>query len=70
MTPLVIDKIIAFLSIQAIILIGAAILWGITSAISRAKPLFVRIRSKIAVAISWYFFPDIYKAYKGGYLNK
>lgn len=70
MTPLVIDKIIAFLSIQAFIFIGAAILWGITSLIQRSKPLFIRIRSKIAVAISWYFFPDIYKAYKGGYLEK
>lgn len=70
MTPLVIDKIIAFLSIQAIILIGAAILWGITSLIQRGKPLFVKIRRKFAVAISWYFFPDVYKAYKGGYLEK
>lgn len=70
MTQLVIDKVVAYLFIWLIIGAGATALWGITSLIQRGKPLFIRIRSKIAVAISWYFFPDIYKAYKGGYLNK
>ena len=70
MTQLVIDKVVAYLFIWLIIGAGATALWGITSAISRAKPLFVKIRRKFAIAVSWYFFPDVYKAYKGGYLEK
>jgi len=70
MTQLVIDKVVAYLFFWLIIGTGATALWGITSAISRAKPLFKKIRSKFAIAVSWYFFPDVYKAYKGGYLNK
>ena len=70
MTQLMIDKVTAYLFIQLMIVAGAVLLYGLIYFIPpRIKVFFKLIRRKFAIAVSWYFYPDVYKAYKGGYLK-
>lgn len=40
---------------------------GIYYGFKKIKPLLLRVRQKFAVLVCWIAYPDIYKAYKGGY---